>query len=118
MIAGGVPILPARCRGTDGHPVPHLGVPDVGAILDRAALGLDFQNVLKNHFFVAEEGPVPSVQLPKYPVFSAGHERWNAIDIDQNLLHGLVQVERLRGYVLTIPDDLSRILVQRQRRVA
>ena len=43
--------------------------------------------------------------------------KWHAVDVYEDLLEGLVHVERLAGHVLPVPDDAPVIDVERQRGV-
>ncbi len=110
-----MPVVPASGAGTHGQPLADPHRLDVRSIANSSRLGVDLgEDVLIHGFLQAQEGAVPTVQLPEDPVLSDAEHRGSALDVHEHPLVRLVEVQRFAGHVREVPDDLPRVRVQRQ----
>jgi len=99
------------------HPLAGLLLENVGPILRRAALGVDrLEHVLEDRFLVAEELPVPAIELPENPRLADREDELLIAEIDEHALEDFVQVQRLSRGVLVMPRERAVLGVERNRR--
>src|SRR5439155_13729748 len=83
-VAHRLPVVAALRARTRIDPLPRRLLENVGAILRRAALGIDrLEDVLEDRLLVAEELSVSSIELPQNPRFADREDDLLIADVDE-----------------------------------
>src|SRR5690606_34654629 len=92
--------------------------------IDRDLLGsnggltgflIHVEDVLEHHFAMIDIFAGLAVHDPENAALADLVEALLAIDIDEDMLERIVEIERLAGEILVIPEDFPIVGIERQR---
>src|SRR5712671_5126155 len=100
--------MPTLRAGTGLHGLPYLLLENIAPVGGLTSLRIDVrEDVLKNGFLVTQKLAGSPVELPQDTRLADGEHHSLIADIHEHSLIHLVEVQRLAGHMLEVPDELA-----------